>query len=70
MSFRLFIYYCAAWGAAAAYFGWVMGRLIEGDSALGGAALRGLSLGLFAGPGPRPGGRAGHRLAAEPDRRC
>ncbi len=47
MSFRLFIYYCAAWGAASAYFGWVLGRLIEGDSALGGAALRGLSLGLF-----------------------
>ena len=47
MSFRLFIYYCASWGAAAAYFGWVVGRLIEGDSPLGGAALRGLSLGLF-----------------------
>ncbi len=47
MSFRLFIYYCAAWGAAAAYFGWVVGRLIDGDSPLGGAALRGLSLGLF-----------------------
>ncbi len=47
MSFRLFIYYCAAWGAASAYFGWIMGRFIEGDSALGGAALRGLSLGLL-----------------------
>ena len=47
MSFRSFIYYCAAWGAAAAYFGWVVGRLIEGDSPLGGAALRGMSLGLF-----------------------
>ena len=24
MSFRLFVYYCAAWGAAAALFGWVL----------------------------------------------
>ncbi len=47
MSFRLFIYYCAAWGAAAAYFGWVVGRTIEGDSQLLGATLRGLALGLF-----------------------
>lgn len=47
MSFRLFIYYCAAWGAAAAYFGWILAQLIQGDSALGGAALRGLALGLF-----------------------
>jgi hypothetical protein len=47
MSFRLFIYYCAAWGAATAYFGWVFGRLIEGDAPLMGAALKGMSLGLF-----------------------
>ena len=47
MSFRLFIYYCAAWGATSAYFGWVLGRLIEGDSAIGGATLRGLALGLL-----------------------
>ena len=24
MSFRLFIYYCAAWGGAAAFFGWTI----------------------------------------------
>jgi hypothetical protein len=47
MSFRLFIYYCAAWGAAAAYFGWVIGRAVEGDSQVLGATLRGLALGLF-----------------------
>jgi hypothetical protein len=47
MSFRLFIYYCAAWGAAAAYFGWMLGRLIEGNSPLLGAALKGMALGLF-----------------------
>jgi hypothetical protein len=46
MSFRLFIYYCAAWGAAAGYFGWALGRLMEGEGALL-AALRGMSLGLF-----------------------
>ncbi len=47
MSFRLFIYYCAAWGAAAAFFGWVLGQLIAGDSALSSAALKGMALGLF-----------------------
>src|SRR5262249_4746321 len=45
MSFRLFIYYCAAWGGAAAFFGWTLGRFIEADSALSGAALKGLCLG-------------------------
>src|SRR5581483_664764 len=48
MSFRLFIYYCAAWGAATAYFGWVLGRVLAGDATtLGGATLKGLSLGLL-----------------------
>src|SRR5437660_132339 len=47
MSFRLFVYYCAAWGAAAALFGWILGRLIEGDSVLLAAALKGMALGLF-----------------------
>jgi hypothetical protein len=45
MSFRLFIYYCAAWGAATAFCGWVIGRLLEGDGALGAASLKGLALG-------------------------
>jgi hypothetical protein len=47
MSFRLFIYYCAAWGAAAAFFGWILGHLISGDSALGSATMKGMALGLF-----------------------
>ncbi len=47
MSFRVFIYYCAAWGAAAAFVGWILGRLIAGDSSLSGAALKGMALGLF-----------------------
>jgi hypothetical protein len=47
MSFRLFIYYCAAWGGASAFFGWMLGRLIAGDGSLGGAAVKGLGLGLF-----------------------
>jgi MFS family permease len=46
MSFRRFIYYCAVWGAAAAYFGWVGGRLIGTDAPLAGAALKGLALGV------------------------
>src|SRR5262249_30273779 len=47
MSFRLFIYYCAAWGAAAAFVGWVLGRMIAGDGTVSGASLKGMSLGLF-----------------------
>jgi hypothetical protein len=46
MSFRRFIYYCAVWGAAAAYFGWALGRLIQSDAPLAGAALKGLALGV------------------------
>jgi hypothetical protein len=48
MSFRLFVYYCTAWGAAAALCGWVVGLLIQGDAqSLGGASLKGLALGVF-----------------------
>jgi hypothetical protein len=47
MSFRLFIYYCATWGAAAAFFGWILGRVLEGEGSLTAAALKGMSLGLF-----------------------
>ncbi len=47
MSFRLFIYYCAAWGGAAAFFGWALGRMTESDASLSAAALKGLSLGLL-----------------------
>ncbi len=47
MSFRLFVYYCAAWGAATAFFGWLLGQTLAGDSPLMGAAIKGLSLGLL-----------------------
>jgi hypothetical protein len=47
MSFRVFVYYCAAWGAAAALVGWALGRLVEGDAALTDAALKGLFLGAL-----------------------
>ena len=47
MSFRLFAYYCAAWGAAAAYCGWILGRFLEGDAGLMAAALKGMALGVF-----------------------
>src|ERR1700722_2222658 len=47
MSFRLFIYYAAAWGGAAAYVGWALGRLMEGDATLTAAAVKGMALGLF-----------------------
>jgi hypothetical protein len=47
MSFRRFIYYCAMWGAAAAFFGWGMGRLIESEHTLLNSALKGMWLGMF-----------------------
>src|SRR5688500_17678287 len=46
MSFRLFIYYCAACGGCAAYVGWALGRLLrDGDPALQ-VAVQGLLLGM------------------------
>ena len=47
MSFRLFIYYCAAWGACAAFFGWLLGRFLAGEPGLGSASIKGLALGLL-----------------------
>lgn len=47
MSFRLFIYYCAAWGAAAAFFGWILGRVLEVEATLLSEALKGMALGLL-----------------------
>jgi hypothetical protein len=47
MSFRLFIYYCAAWGACAALFGWLLGRMLAGEPGLGSASVKGLALGLL-----------------------
>jgi hypothetical protein len=51
MSFRLFIWYCAAWGGAAAYFGWILGQLLTTSSPLLSQTLKGMSLGLFLGLG-------------------
>jgi hypothetical protein len=47
MSFRQFVYYCTTWGAAAAFFGWVLGRLLEGDAGLLSAAIKGMTLGTL-----------------------
>jgi hypothetical protein len=59
MSFRTFIYYCAAWGGAAALFGWVLGLLMEGEGRLTAESLKGMSLGLFLGLGLTVGGLIG-----------
>jgi hypothetical protein len=50
MSFRLFIYYCAAWGAAAAFAGWTLGRVIPAEGVRM-AGVRGLCLGALLGLG-------------------
>jgi hypothetical protein len=47
MSFRLFIYYGAAWGGASGYLTWALGRLVEDAGAVVAAGVRGLSLGLL-----------------------
>jgi MFS family permease len=47
MSFRLFIYYCTAWGACAAFVGWVVGRLLAGEPGLGSASVKGVVLGIL-----------------------
>ena len=47
MSFRLFIYYCALCGAAGAFIGWGLGRLLAGDDKLLAASVKGLFLGMF-----------------------
>src|SRR5215216_5175155 len=46
MTFRWFIYYCAACGGCAGYLGWVLGRLVPLEGAVPLAALRGVFLGL------------------------
>src|SRR5258708_6845106 len=47
MSFRLFIYYCALCGGAAALLGWSFGRQWETQDKLLEAGLRGLFLGML-----------------------
>jgi hypothetical protein len=47
MSFRLFIYYCAAWGACAAFVGWILGRALAGEPGLSSASVKGLALGVL-----------------------
>jgi MFS family permease len=46
MSFRLFVYYCAVIGAAAAFVGWALGRLPHVENSVGQAGVKGLFLGL------------------------
>jgi hypothetical protein len=46
MSFRLFIYYCAMCGGGAAFFGWVLGRLLAPADEVGAAGIKGAFLGL------------------------
>jgi hypothetical protein len=47
MSFRLFVYYCALCGAAAAFVGWFLGRLPGRLPSLVEAGLKGVLLGLM-----------------------
>jgi hypothetical protein len=47
MSFRLFIYYCALCGGWAAFFGWVLGRVLSPSNAAGKDAVRGMMLGVL-----------------------
>src|SRR5262245_41306042 len=47
MSFRLFIYYCALCGGWAAFFGWILGRLIYPHNDIGRAGIRGMFLGML-----------------------
>ena len=47
MSFRLFIYYCALCGGWAAFFGWILGRLLSPHNALGNAGIKGMFLGML-----------------------
>jgi hypothetical protein len=47
MSFRLFIYYCALCGGWAAFFGWILGRLLSPHNEPGRAGIRGMFLGML-----------------------
>ena len=47
MSFRLFIYYCALCGGWAAFFGWVLGRMVSPSGPAGKDGIRGMMLGVL-----------------------
>jgi hypothetical protein len=48
MSFRVFVYYCVVWGAATAFLGWILGRVVtEGTAVVRDAAVKGMALGLL-----------------------
>jgi hypothetical protein len=47
MSFRLFIYYCALCGGWAAFFGWILGKLIYPQNEIGKTGIRGMFLGML-----------------------
>jgi MFS family permease len=49
VSFRSFVYYCTAWGGAAAGVGWLLGRPLAGAAGSPEAALQGLLLGACLG---------------------
>ncbi len=49
MSFRSFVWFCTAWGAAAAAAGWLLGRPVAGGAAAVEAARTGWVLGAFLG---------------------
>jgi hypothetical protein len=51
MSFLRFIYYCAAWGGAAAYLAWAAALVLSDDGIVLPATVRGLALGVFVGLG-------------------
>lgn len=47
MSFRLFIYYCALCGGWAAFFGWMLGRMVSPTNVTGRDGIRGMMLGVL-----------------------
>src|SRR5436305_716182 len=47
MSFRVFIYYCVVWGAATAFLGWILGRVLAGGSVLVEESTKGMALGIL-----------------------
>jgi hypothetical protein len=50
VSFSRFIYFCAAWGAFAAFAGWMFGRAVPAEG-VAGAGVKGLCLGALLGFG-------------------
>jgi hypothetical protein len=51
MSFGRFIYFCAAWGAVAAFLGWAVGRALPVGTEILKAGVQGMCLGAYVGAG-------------------